>query len=277
MSSQTLHTSLLRPAIIHIIRAAGFHSTRPSVLDTLTDLAARYLLLLAERTAFYAYDRTSSSPDSPSLNPSMLTFPLLSSPSPTISDVRLAFSSISFFNSTLTASEEAWRETLRKPLSSFPPGAREKERRRRHAEDTRDIKEFIDWATGRTNREIRRIAGVLSDAQETGSLSAPEMITSVTAGLVAVEPKEDYVTVLKKKHSKTGEGARYAGTVVGKMAEEKGLIKIEGGPETLSAWRTTINSKRYDHESTEALTRKKPRMLVGGDLASTPGWIEPST
>ncbi len=277
MSSQTLHTSLLRPAIIHIIRAAGFHSTRPSVLDTLTDLAARYLLLLAERTAFYAYDRTSSGPDSQSLNHPILTLPLLSTPSLTISDVRLALSSISFFNCTLTASEEAWRETLRKPLFSFPPGAREKERRRRLAEDTRDIKEFIDWATGRTNREIQRIAGVLSDAQETSSLVAPETMTSVTAGIVAVVPKEDYVTVLKKKYSKTGEGARYAGTVVGKMVEEKGLVKIEGGPETLRAWRTTINSKRHNHESAEALMRKKPRMLVSGDSASTPGWMETST
>ncbi|KAH8820284.1 hypothetical protein F5884DRAFT_849552 [Xylogone sp. PMI_703] len=53
-SPQSLHHSLLRPSILHILRAAGYHSTKPSVLDTLTDLAARYLLLLAQSTATHA-------------------------------------------------------------------------------------------------------------------------------------------------------------------------------------------------------------------------------
>lgn len=51
---QALQHSLLRPCILHILRAAGYHSTRPSVLDTLTDLAARYLLLLATTTTSHA-------------------------------------------------------------------------------------------------------------------------------------------------------------------------------------------------------------------------------
>ncbi|RAL66677.1 hypothetical protein DID88_006359 [Monilinia fructigena] len=33
---QALHHALLRPSILHILRAAGYHSTRPSVLDTAT-------------------------------------------------------------------------------------------------------------------------------------------------------------------------------------------------------------------------------------------------
>ncbi|RFU29193.1 hypothetical protein B7463_g7124, partial [Scytalidium lignicola] len=53
-SPQSLHHSLLRPSILHILRATGYHSTKPSVLDTLTDLAARYLLLLAQSTAAHA-------------------------------------------------------------------------------------------------------------------------------------------------------------------------------------------------------------------------------
>ncbi|EMC93283.1 hypothetical protein BAUCODRAFT_235095 [Baudoinia panamericana UAMH 10762] len=52
--SHDLHRALLRPSIIHILRAAGFHSTRPSVLDTLTNIAERYLLLLATTTARHA-------------------------------------------------------------------------------------------------------------------------------------------------------------------------------------------------------------------------------
>jgi transcription initiation factor TFIID subunit 3 len=51
---QALHHSLLRPCVLHILRAAGYHSTKPSVLDTLTDLAARYMYLLAQSTATHA-------------------------------------------------------------------------------------------------------------------------------------------------------------------------------------------------------------------------------
>lgn len=51
---QALHHALLRPCILHILRAAGYHSTRSSVLDTVTDLAARYMYILAQSTAAHA-------------------------------------------------------------------------------------------------------------------------------------------------------------------------------------------------------------------------------
>jgi transcription initiation factor TFIID subunit 3 len=51
---QSLHHSLLRPCVLHILRAAGYHSTRPSVLDAFTDLAARYMYALAQSTANHA-------------------------------------------------------------------------------------------------------------------------------------------------------------------------------------------------------------------------------
>jgi transcription initiation factor TFIID subunit 3 len=54
MSSHALHSSLLRPPVLHILRAAGFHAIRPAVLDTLVDLASRYLILLAQKTAAHA-------------------------------------------------------------------------------------------------------------------------------------------------------------------------------------------------------------------------------
>jgi transcription initiation factor TFIID subunit 3 len=56
----------------------------------------------------------------------------------------------------------------------------------------------------------------------------------------AVE-KEDYLTALKKKHSKTGEESRYAGTVLGKHAEEH-LLVIEGGAPSISAWSAQVRS-----------------------------------
>jgi transcription initiation factor TFIID subunit 3 len=68
---QALHHSLLRPCILHILRAAGYHATRPSVLDTLTDLAARYMHLLASSAVTHGQ-----------INASMLDL--------TIRDVRMA-------------------------------------------------------------------------------------------------------------------------------------------------------------------------------------------
>ncbi|KAF2232310.1 hypothetical protein EV356DRAFT_488877 [Viridothelium virens] len=207
MSSPTnLHNSLLRPPVLHILRAAGFHSLRPSVLDTLTDIAARYIALLAETTAIHATANNSLD-------------------SPTITDVRLALQDCGVLVPSLTPAEEAWKEVLRKPLDSFPErnGVRQKETMRRDAEDTADVQAFLDWVRGPGNAEILRIAGLqLADLP-------------VLDGQPLVK-KEDYLTALKKKHSKTGEESRYQGTVLGKIADDK-PIKIEGGPaETLQDW-----------------------------------------
>lgn len=54
MTSHAIHHALLRPCILHILRAAGYHSTKPSVLDALTDIAGRYMLLLATSAANHA-------------------------------------------------------------------------------------------------------------------------------------------------------------------------------------------------------------------------------
>lgn len=72
-------------------------------------------------------------------------------------------------------------------------------------EDMRGVDNFVAWATGKVNREIRRVA--LEGADTT---------------------KEDYLTVLKKKHSTTDEDSRYTGTILGKPAEPR-AIKVEGG------------------------------------------------
>ena len=75
MSSHALYTSLLRPPILHILRAAGFHATKPAVLDSLVDLAARYMALLASRTAIHAFDNHDD-------------------PTPTTTDVRMALEDV---------------------------------------------------------------------------------------------------------------------------------------------------------------------------------------
>jgi len=72
-------------------------------------------------------------------------------------------------------------------------------------EDTRGVDGFIAWAKGPENREIRRIA-----------LEGPD------------GAKEDYLTVLKKKHSTADEESRYHGTMLGKPSEPR-IVKVEGG------------------------------------------------
>jgi len=180
--------------------------------------------------------------------------------SPTISDIRLALASLSFFNSTQTPAEEAWKEHLRKPLSAYHAGAREKERRRRDAEDTADVREFVDWIAGPANKEIRRIAGLLPDEQDIG-LGAVTRAADGLGNEITAAVKDDYLTALKKKHSKTGEEARYAGTVLGRLAEDKGSVKIEGGPESLVAWSGELKRRREQMEEEAALTRKKTSMV----------------
>lgn len=146
----------------------------------------------------------------------------------------------------MTPAEEAWAEELRRPLSSFHPLARPKERARRDDEDTRDVREFIDWITGPVNAEIRRIAGM--------------NVTDTDVAIAGDEPvvKDDFLAALKKKHSKTGDGARYAGTVLGRAADGDGqALKIEGGPASLQEWREGLKSQdgsNGNQESNGAVT-----------------------
>ncbi len=142
MSQNDLFVSLLRPAVLHILRATGFHHGKPSAVDTIVDLTARYMSLLAERTAYNAWS-----------NHNDLT--------PDVTDVRMAMQDCGLLTPTMTAGEELWKEMLRKPLDEYNGDtmARENEEARRNAEDTLDIKDFIDWVKGEQHKEIQRIAG----------------------------------------------------------------------------------------------------------------------
>ncbi|KAF2682650.1 hypothetical protein K458DRAFT_432625 [Lentithecium fluviatile CBS 122367] len=207
MSTNDLFNTLLRPAVLHILRAAGFNGARPSVVDTLIDLTARYLTLLASRTAYNAYS-----------NHNDLT--------PDISDVRMAMQDCGLLVPSMTAAEELWKEILRKPLEEYDEesGARAKEEKRRDAEDTMDVTAFIDWVKGEKHRDIRRVAGLLKEPQ----LTAAEQLDAVEI--------EDYLSSLMKKHSKTGADSRYQGTILGKPADPR-PIKIEGWEaESIEQW-----------------------------------------
>jgi transcription initiation factor TFIID subunit 3 len=91
MSSVNLHNSLLRPAVLQILRAAGFNYTRNAVLDTVTDLAARYLLLLASATAQHAFNNHNDYV-------------------PTVQDVRQALLEVGAFRPQLSVLEERFKD-----------------------------------------------------------------------------------------------------------------------------------------------------------------------
>ncbi len=119
MSPQKLHTALLRPSILYILRAAGFRGTRSGVVDVLVNLAARYMLLLASVTA-----KNCAAHEQYTLEPQL-------------EDVREALEQCAAFKPQLHPTEEVVVGE----------------------EDLRGVQGFIDWIMGDAHHEIRRIAG----------------------------------------------------------------------------------------------------------------------
>lgn len=167
-------------------------------------------------------------------------------PVPDITDVRMALTDCGTLLPILTAAEQDWIEKFRRPLDQFDnlkhgDIRREGEIRRRDDQDTQDVRDFIKWIGGDQNREIRRIAAVLPEPGPGGTVNG-----------------EDYLTVLKKKHSKTGEESRFQGTVLGKAAEDR-PIKIEGGPvESLAEWNLRMHERSAQQLPTTKESAESP-------------------
>ena len=90
MSPHAIHESLLRPPVLHILRAAGFQATRSAALDTLVDLTHRYIKRLASLTVSHAISTHNE-------------------PIPTLSDLRLAMQDIGVFGPQIGPMEEQCR------------------------------------------------------------------------------------------------------------------------------------------------------------------------
>ncbi|KAK2748787.1 hypothetical protein FQN57_000368 [Myotisia sp. PD_48] len=207
MATPSIHGSLLRPPALQILRAAGFHSTRPTVVDTLTDLASRYLQLLAASTAQHAINNHAIDP------------------TPTLDDVLMALQELGALRPQLSRLEED----------------------RAGEEDMRGLESFLAWFSGPVNKEIRRVAGFIPGVGEVVDEDSLE--------------KEDYLTALKKKHSKTGEESRFQGTVLGKSAEPHPIV-IEGGTESIQAWGKQIQSRLSSTEPSSAITSLSSNMSI---------------
>lgn len=103
-----------------MLRAAGYSSTKPSVLDTLTDIAARYMTLLAATTMNFA---DANHPDDLEI---------------CVTDIRMAMQACGVLGPEVILEEQGFGDA--------------------EQEDMRGVENFIDWAMGKENREIRRIA-----------------------------------------------------------------------------------------------------------------------
>lgn len=228
--SYDLHRALLRPSIIFILRAAGFHSTKPSVLDTLTNIAERYLLLLASTTAQHAASAHNDAV-------------------PTITDIRMALTDCGVLVPHLNADEEFWTEMTRRPIDAIETSLAATDahaaqtrahatKRKRDAEDLEDVRMLTSWFDGHEHHEIKRVAGLIPDPTTSGNMPTVGVGGSVIQA-------EDFLTTLKRKYhgSKAvgvvDENARFVGTVLGREtdAEEREEVVIEGGPVgSIRAW-----------------------------------------
>lgn len=159
-----LFHALLRPAVLQILRATGYHSAKTSVLDSVTDLAARYFLHLCQLTAVYAAHNNDAPPallapaaaegpgTTPHQNPAI--------PAPSIVDVRMALQRV----------------------GALLPERLEEEQEYLGEEDTRGVEAFVAWAMGALNREIARIA--LDGEDEAGDYLDGEFALSLSLSLL---------------------------------------------------------------------------------------------
>ncbi|KAI1461678.1 hypothetical protein F4805DRAFT_413004 [Annulohypoxylon moriforme] len=116
-----IHNALLRPVILQIMRAQGYHSSTPATVDAFTSLTAKYMMAIARQTAHYANatnDGVSCVPD--------------------IADVRMALEDCGAFKPNKDFAEQVFAGQ----------------------DDTRGVDDFIEWATGPKNSRIRKVAGL---------------------------------------------------------------------------------------------------------------------
>ncbi|KAL2212284.1 hypothetical protein CC79DRAFT_360437 [Sarocladium strictum] len=133
--------ALLRPTILQILRATGYHSTRPAVLDSVTDLAARYLSLLCENTARHAAHNHGDSADFD------------------ITDVRLALQDAGALLPQRVGIEEQWTGE----------------------EDLRGVEEFVKWFSGQRMKEMMAVGAGDGESDATDYLNALKKKHSKTA------------------------------------------------------------------------------------------------
>ncbi|KAF2968960.1 hypothetical protein GQX73_g4631 [Xylaria multiplex] len=211
-TASEIHLALLRPAILQILRAQGYYASTPSTIDCLTELAGQYLYNISKRTAEHATSNNYLGPPG----------------TPDVVDVRLALEEMGALCPGTDPAPPAKRRRL--TPNDAPDSDETLHEYDDEAEDTRGVDEFIRWATGRKNQRIRKIAGVVAPP---GAIAVG---VEGEDGTVEEERPSDYLDALKRKHNKTDQESKYAGTILGRSIDH-GEVLVEGGPDTsLAAW-----------------------------------------
>ncbi|KAI1176896.1 hypothetical protein F4777DRAFT_587651 [Nemania sp. FL0916] len=242
-----LHLALLRPAILQILRAQGYYASTPGTIDCLTEIAGQYLYTIAKRTAEHAMSNNYVGPAG----------------TPDVVDVRCALEDCGALPFAADPPPPAKRRRLNQSQSQTQTqtdpadsdGTLQQEDEDDVDEDMSGVDEFIKWAKGRKNQRIRKIAGVV----------APPAAIAVGAegeeGIVEERPS-DYLDALKRKHNKTDQDSKYAGTILGRSIDH-GEVLIEGGSDTsLAAWATRMREA--------SLRPPDPQPAANGDNDSRP-------
>lgn len=123
----------LRPVMLQVLRATGYHSTRPNVLDSLTDLAARYMAVLCEKTASHAAHNHGDSGDF------------------TVDDIRLALQDTGALLPSRVATEEMFTDE--------------------EEEDPRGVEEFIAWFSGQRMKQLMEVGNADGESEATDYLN----------------------------------------------------------------------------------------------------------
>ncbi|OHF01266.1 bromodomain associated domain-containing protein [Colletotrichum orchidophilum] len=224
-----LFHALLRPAVLQILRSTGYHAARPVVLDAVTELAARYMFALCQATARHAGDNDPQG-DGPGIVDMRMALQELGAVPP---DDVLAEGRGAILGEILDSLDDEGRIEAGAEVAAAaavvpngegdlttatPVAVAERGRDREGiVEDTRGVDEFIKWFSGPRNKAIRE-AAVGDGELELG----------------------DYLNVLKKKHSKTGEDSKYHGTIIGK-GNDVGEVQVEGGDlPSIHTWRSKM-------------------------------------
>ncbi|KAJ6445811.1 bromodomain associated domain-containingprotein [Purpureocillium lavendulum] len=132
--------ALLRPVILQVLRAAGYHATRGAVLDSLTDLAARYMQTLCEKTAAHSVHARGDASDY------------------TVVELRMALQDVGAMQPERTPTDQDWRGD----------------------EDTRGVEEFLEWFSGPMMKELMEMGKGDGESDATDYLSALKMKHSKT-------------------------------------------------------------------------------------------------
>lgn len=140
----TFYFNLARISAAQILRAAGIDRSRPSTLDTLTDILIRYLHLLGAQSMFFALAAGRSEAD--------------------IRDVRLAMEDLGVIAKGRLVSNKRARRIMQ-PLDSDyevdendsdPDGDDEDDK------STETLERLLNWFKGPQAAECRRVAGASS-------------------------------------------------------------------------------------------------------------------